>query len=172
MGITDEEQVAELMKRVEANDAGAIEMLGNHYEHGFNGIQQDHAKAMKLYARAAELGYIMAHYNLAGIYHEGGNLKKARFHYEAAAMAGNHEARFNLGAMEYNAGNMERAVKHWTIGASAGCFHSMHHLRVTFEKGFVSRESIDSTLIAYNNSCVEMRSKARDAYIQFEIDRI
>ena len=35
---------------------------------------------------------------------------------------------------------------------------------------FVSRESINSTLAAYNNSCVEMRSEARDAYIQVEID--
>jgi hypothetical protein len=42
----------------------------------------------------------------------------------------------------------------------------MHHLRIAVEKGFVSRESIDSTLAAYNSSCVEMRSEARDAYIR------
>jgi hypothetical protein len=35
-----------------------------------------------------------------------------------------------------------------------------------FEKGAVSRESIDSTLAAYNNSCLEFRSEARDACIQ------
>jgi TPR repeat protein len=159
------------MRRVEANDPASICLLANFYQHG-NGFQQDQTKAMELYARAAELGSIGANCHLAGIYHEGGDVKKAKFHLEIAAMAGDEEARCNLGVMEYNAGNMDRAVKHWTIGASAGCFHSMHHLRVTFEKGFVSRESIDSTLIAYNNSCVEMRSKARDAYIQFEIDRI
>ena len=34
-----------------------------------------------------------------------------------------------------------------------------------FELGGVSRESIDSTLIAYNNYCTEMRSEARDNYI-------
>jgi hypothetical protein len=40
-------------------------------------------------------------------------------------------------------------------------------LTALYKKGYVSRESIDSTLIAYNNSCAEMRSEARDAYIRF-----
>jgi hypothetical protein len=39
-------------------------------------------------------------------------------------------------------------------------------LRTFFEEGAISRESIDSTLIAYNNSCIEMRSEARDVYIR------
>ena len=30
----------------------------------------------------------------------------------------------------------------------------------------VDRESIDSLLTAYNNSCAEMRSEARDAFIR------
>jgi hypothetical protein len=37
---------------------------------------------------------------------------------------------------------------------------------------FVSRESIDSTLAAYNNSCAEMRSEARDSYIRFNLETI
>ena len=61
---------------------------------------------------------------------------------------------------------MERAVKHWTIAASAGEFGAMNHLSIGFENGYVSQESIDSTLVAYNNSCVQMRSEARDAYIR------
>jgi hypothetical protein len=64
---------------------------------------------------------------------------------QAAAMAGHEMARSNLGVMEYNSGNMEQAVKHWTIGASAGCYQSMQYLRLYFEKGYVSRESINST---------------------------
>jgi hypothetical protein len=43
--------------------------------------------------------------------------------------------------------------------------YTMNQLRTFFEEGFVSRESIDSTLISYNNSCAEMRSEARNAYI-------
>ena len=48
---TDEE-------RVEANDPASICLLGNNYEHGNGGLQQDQAKAMELYARAAELGVL------------------------------------------------------------------------------------------------------------------
>jgi hypothetical protein len=65
---------------------------------------------------------------------------------------------------------MERALKHWTIAASAGYFGAMQHLRLYFEQGHVSRESMDSTLAAYNNSCAEMRSEARDACIRAKLE--
>jgi hypothetical protein len=89
-------------------------------------------------------------------------VKKAKFHFEAAAMAGHEIARSKLGFIEAEYGNTERAIKHWSIAASAGEYIAMHHLRNVFEKGCVSRESIDSTLTAYNNACAEMRSEARD----------
>jgi TPR repeat protein len=162
---TLEEFVEEIMKRVAANDAGAIWMLGNCYHLGLRGGQQDQAKAMELYGRAAELGCSKAHNNLADIYHDGGALKKAKFHSEAAAMAGDEAARCNLGSLECNSGKMERAIKHWTIAASAGEHCAMNYLRESFEKGHVSRESIDKALTAYNKSCAEVRSEARDAYI-------
>jgi len=65
-------------------------------------------------------------------------------------------------------GNIQRAVKHWTIAASTGNYIAMHELRAFFEreggnyygKRIVSKESFDSTLEAYNISCVEMRSEA------------
>jgi TPR repeat protein len=156
------------MKRVEANDAASICTLAGYYLHGIRGVEQDHTKAKELYTKAAELGSSEAHNNLGGIYHEGGNLKKAKFHLEAAAMAGDEVARFNVGTMEVNSGNMEQAFKHWTIAASAGNY-AMHALNTFgFKKGRISRESINSTLAAYNNSCAEMRSKARDMYIQME----
>ena len=95
-------------------------------------------------------------------------MKKAKFHYEAAAM--DHEtARFNLGCMEYKSGKVERAVKHWTIGASAGSYNVMHSLQMEFKKGNVSRDAFNSTLTAYNNSCAEVRSEARDAFIQYTV---
>jgi tetratricopeptide (TPR) repeat protein len=162
---TEEENNEDLMKRVEANDAASICLLAYCCYKGLNGVQQDHAKAIELYVRAAELGYKKAHNNLAGIYHEGGNIKKAKFHFEAAAMAGHEVARFNLGVMEANSGNKERAVKHWTIAASAGEFEAMHQLRTFFEGGAVSRETINTTLTAYNSTCSEIRSEARDAHI-------
>ena len=164
-GKTDEEQVEQIRKRVDANDPASIYLLARYYYYGgLNGVQQDHAKAMELFTKSAELGSSKAHSNLAGIYHQRGDLKKAKFHLEAAAMAGHEGARFNLGMMEYNSGNMERAIKHWTIAASAGCYRSMHELITLFKKCSISRESIDSTLAAYNSSCAEMRSEARDSY--------
>ena len=98
-------------------------------------------------------------------YREGGDLKKAKFHYEAAAMAGHDDARCNLGSMEAQSGNVERAVKHWMIAASAGHYAAMQNLLNAFNQGSTSRATIDSTLTAYNNSCVEMRSEARDTAI-------
>ena len=145
--------VVDLMKRVKANDAVAICVLGNYYYNGEGGITQDHTKGMDLYARSADLGFCNAHYNLASIYYKGGYLKKAKFHLEAAAIVGNEVARDMLGCLEVQSGNMERAIKHWSIAASAGNFTSMNTLRLFFEKGNVSRESIDSTLAAYNSAC-------------------
>ena len=171
-GKTEEKKVEQMMKRVAAHDAGAICSLANSYHHGVNGVQQDRTRAMELLTRAAELGCSKAHSNLGTIYHQMGDLKKAKFHYEAAAMAGNEVARYNLGLLEAKSGNMDRAIKHWTIAASAGDYIAMHQLRKFFEKGVVSRESIDSTLAAYNNSCVEMRSEARDAFIRAITERI
>jgi hypothetical protein len=167
---TEEDKIDELIKRVEANDPTSICTLANCYHHGLTGLQQDRTKAMEMYVRAGQLGCSKAHSHLGMLYHEGGDMKKAKFHFEAAAMAGNEGARKNLGLMEYNNGNMERAIKHCIIAASAGDFEAMHELRTFFEGGAVSRKSIDSTLTAYNNSCAKMRSKARDARINFLIE--
>ena len=163
---TDEERVEEVMKRVEVNDAGAIYVLGNYYYYGQLGLQQDWARAMELWTQAADLGSSGAHFELGTQYDKGGDMKKAKFHYEAAAMAGHEVARYNLGCMEYHSGNVERAVKHWTIAASAGDYYAMHNLIKVIEVGRVSRDEINSTLTAYNTSCAEMRSEARDAAIQ------
>jgi TPR repeat protein len=168
---TDEDRIEEMTKRTEANDAASIWLMADSYRHGLNGIQQDRTTAVELYAKAADLGHSDAHNNLADVYCEGGNLKKAKFHWEAAAMAGHEGARFNLGIMDLQSGNIEQAVKHWTIAASAGHYKAMFQLKICFEKGLVSRESIDSTLVAYNDSCAEMRSKNRDAYIRTIMER-
>jgi TPR repeat protein len=63
-------------------------------------LLQDQAKAIELWKQAAKLGSSQAHYHLGNSYREGGDLKKAKFHYEVAAMAGHDVARHNLGFME------------------------------------------------------------------------
>ena len=162
---TDEERIEELMKRVDVNDANAIYLLGSYYSHGHLGLQQDQEKALELWTQAAKLGSSQAHFHLGNVY-KGVDLKKEKFHYDAAAMAGNDVARNNLGSIEGNSGNMDRAMKHWIIAASAGNYHAMQTLRRIFEEGIGSRDVIDSTLTAYNNSCAEMSSEARDTYIR------
>jgi TPR repeat protein len=104
---TDEEDVEQIMKRAEANDPGAMCLLGNHYEHGLRGLQQDRTKSMALYVRAADIGWGKAHSLLADNYYEGRDLKKAKFQLEAGAMAGHEEARSKLGIIEADYGYME-----------------------------------------------------------------
>jgi hypothetical protein len=64
--------------------------------------------------------------------------------------------------MDFELGKTERAVKHWMIAASAGENYAMDNLLIAFRHGDVRRNDIDATLTAYNNSCAEMRSEARD----------
>ena len=87
-------------------------------------------------------------------------------------MGGHELARCTIGSMDYESGNLERAVKHWTIVASAGEYNAMNNLIALFEDNVVSRDSIGTTLTAYNSSCAEMRSEARDASIRLSIDSI
>jgi TPR repeat protein len=136
------------MKRVGANDAASMFLLAGFYYQGLNGLQQDHSKGMEFLTKSADLGCSLAHCKLADVYDEGGDIKKANFHYETAAMAGDEVARYNLGIIEAESGNIERAVKHWKIAASAGQFHAMHNLRIFFEHGLVDREYIDTILTA------------------------
>ena len=90
------------MKRVEANDAVAMGMLGSYYYHGYLGLQQDHNKAIELLTWAADLGCSKAQISLSDEYkyRDLGDMKKAKFHFEATAMAGHEGARCNLGTME------------------------------------------------------------------------
>ena len=68
---TTEENNEELMKRVEANDADAMCLMGGFYDHEEEGFRQDRVKAMELYARAADLGCGKAHSHLGYDYHQG-----------------------------------------------------------------------------------------------------
>jgi TPR repeat protein len=131
-------------------------LLASHYQHGNGGLQQDEGRAMELWTQAAKLGSSDVLCHLVINYDERGDLKKAKFHHEAATMAGQP-------CMEYESGNMEQAVKHSIIAASAGHYDAMSSLKIEFGKRHVSRDAIDSTLIAYNTSCSEMRSEVRDA---------
>jgi hypothetical protein len=141
------------MKRVEVNDIGAINLLATNYlQWEFvarldNGIMEKGRK---------NLVPVMCIITWVTFIVKG----------EISAMACHEVARYNLACVEYNSGNIERALNHWIIAASAGGYHAMHALRISFEQGHVSRDSMESTLIAYYNSCAKMISEARDANIR------
>jgi hypothetical protein len=84
-------------------------------------------------------------------------------------MAGHEGARSNIGHLEFlQFNNTDRAIKHWIIAASSasGSHLAMKAMRSCFENGIdIVRESLNSTLTAYNTSCGEMRSEASDAFI-------
>jgi hypothetical protein len=123
---TEDERNQLMMRRVDANDPDSIVVLACSYFEGRQGLQQNHTNATELYSRAADLGSSKAHFALGDIYHKGGDLKMAKFHFEAAAKAGDVVARNKLGNMEYDSGNMKRAIKHWIIAASAGNLPWIH----------------------------------------------
>jgi hypothetical protein len=43
----------------------------------------------------------------------------------------------------------------------------MYNLMILYKHGQLSTNAIEAPLTAYNNSCAEMRSEARDAYILY-----
>jgi TPR repeat protein len=113
-----------------------------------------------------------AHYRIGISYFERTGVekdtKKVIRHFEIAAMAGHERARYYLGYIEADSGNMERAIKYWTFSASAGQKESMMMIKESFEKGLVQTDAYELMLKAYNHSCEEMRSKARDDAAYFE----
>jgi TPR repeat protein len=53
-GKTNNKINEELMKRVEANDAFSMMVLGNKYYHGNEGLQQDRERAIELWTKGSE----------------------------------------------------------------------------------------------------------------------
>jgi hypothetical protein len=87
---------------------------------------------------------------------------------EASIVMGSVHSHMSL--RESNTGNVERAVQHFKIAASAGECNSMKYLIPCFNLGFINRDEMNSILTAYNNSCAETRSEARDIYIRALIE--
>jgi TPR repeat protein len=64
---TEEERVEQMLKRIEANDAGAMCALGSDYYLGKKGLQQDRAKAVELWKQAVALGSSRSHFQFGCI---------------------------------------------------------------------------------------------------------
>ncbi len=159
---TSTEIVANLMRRVDANDPVAMQQMG--HAHYFKG---EYAKAIQYWSKAARLGDALAHYDLSVMYLVGDGVEKDEqkfFHHsEEAAIAGHPIARFNLGAIEWNDGNFERAVKHFIIAANLGEGDSLKMLKEGYVKGLVSKEDFATALRAHQTAVDETKSEQREA---------
>jgi tetratricopeptide (TPR) repeat protein len=162
------EFVKRLEKRVDANDASAICQLGTKYFEGDEecGVKKDVNEAIKLYHRAAKLGFASAYKNLAVIYRNGyGTVKdetKSKYYYELAAMAGSPKARGVLGRFDAEAGRFDRAIKHWLIAASCGDDEAVNCIKFTMTMGNATKDHYAQALRGYQQWMNEVRSADRD----------
>ena len=156
-----EENKKRMMKRIKAGDPDAMCQMGTERCH-----EGDHAIAKKYWAMAAELGDVIAHYQLGCLYWQGEGVEKdeekAVYHYEKAAIGGHHQARHNLAAVEERNGNMERAVKHFIIAANLGDEKSMKALWDHYSAGNITKEDLEVTLRTHKAAIDETKSPERE----------
>ena len=158
----EEESNKRIMKRVKANDPAAMRFMGTERYH-----EGDFDSAVEYWTKAAELGDVEAHYQLADSYSKGEGVEKdeekAVYHYEKAAIGGDPEARHDLGCLEERDGNMEKAVKHYIIAANLGDEKSMKLLWWHYSAGNITKEELDATLRTHHAAINEMKSPEREA---------
>ena len=159
---TNEECYQNESKRVKSNDPIALCELGKR-----RAREGDYEGAFEYFTKAAELGAIIAHYQLSVMYHEGEgvekNPKKAMYHMEEAAIGGHPTARYNLGAYEGRDGRHDRAVKHFIIAAKLGFDLALEAVKDLFAKGlFVSKEDFEAALRGHQAAVDATKSQQRE----------
>ena len=126
----------------------------------------------ELFLKAGELGCADGYFNLGSSYNYGTGVemdKKKANHFSAlAAMNGSVFARMSLGNIEVQAGNYERAKKHFILAARAGDSKCLENIKKSFTGGLVTKNEYESTIRAYHESQMEMKSEARDTAANME----
>ena len=158
----DEENYKRVMERVKANDPAAMREMGiARYNEG------DYDTAFEYYTKAAELGDVIAHYQLSVVYRKWEGVEKdeekAVYHWEEAVVGGHPTARYNLGCCENDNGNADRAVKHFIIAANLGYEKSMKVLWEYYKHGDITKEDLEATLRTHQAALDEMKSPEREA---------
>jgi len=162
MPSSKEECNRNMMKRIETNDPFAMcaEGLEQHRK-------GDYSSAFRYFTKAAELGDVDAHGQLAGLYHYGQGVEKDKekkmYHLEEAAIGGHLDARFNLGCEGWNNDNNESAAKHWIIAANLGHDESIKALMSAFKEGKVCKEYLAAALRAHQAAVDATKSPQREA---------
>ena len=152
--------------RMKINDAKAIRNIASFYSSGESGLPQNHAKALKYWQRAAELGDLSSYYNIGCAYKNGGgveaDVKKAMYYYELAAIGGDANSRHNLGVYEELEGKHHRALKHWMISVAGGVYGSLKAIKTLYMNGHVTKDDFETALRSYQSYLDEIRSDQRD----------
>jgi len=150
------------MKRIEANDPVAM------YEEGVMQRQKgDYSSAFEYSKKAAGLGHVEAHAELAAMYLDGQGVekdeKKSIHHTEEAAIGGHPTARCNLACYEERNGDMKRAARHLIIAANLGEDASIKFLLKGFKEGFIDKDDLAAALRAHQAAVEETKSPQREA---------
>jgi TPR repeat protein len=150
------------LKRIGANDPVAISQQGSKcYKKG------DYNNAFEYFSKAAKLGDVQAHHQLARCYVLGHGVEKDEnkgiFHLEEAAIGGHPNARYELGKNEGRIGRIERAIKHWIIAANHGHDASIKALKRQYTQGRISKENFAAALRAHQAAVDATKSPQRDA---------
>ncbi len=163
---TDEDIDKNYMKRVKANDSAALFQMGNICD-----AKGDYEGAIPYWTKAAKLGDMDAHFNLAITYGEGHgiekDLKKKVYHLEEAAIGGHQVARYNLGCIEGNSGRMDRAMKHFIIAAKLGYDGALNEVQDGFRSGLVSKEDFEAALRGHQAAVDATKSEQREEAYAF-----
>ena len=161
-----EEAVERTKKRVETGDPIAIYRLGYFYREGTHGYPVDHVKALELFLRAAELGYVRACNSVGYSYDKGKGIgvdeKKANHYFELAAMGGSEVARANLAIKEKTVGNFDRSLKHFMIAVICGDAPSLQEIKELYSNGHATKEDYTKALRLYQEYLNEIKSDQRD----------
>ena len=149
-------------KRTEANDPEAMRRMGK-----MRFMAGNYNAAFEYWSKAAGMGNVHAHHQLAGLYFHGQgvekDMKKFVYHLEEAAVGGHPAARHRLGVNDWENGSYERAVKHWIIAATLGYGDSLKVLRELYAEGIVKKQDFEAALRAYQAAVDATKSEQRDA---------
>eukprot|EP00986_Skeletonema_menzelii_P012321 scaffold6751_cov188-Skeletonema_menzelii.AAC.2 len=167
---SDKEHKKNMKNRIKANNSYAMVEMGTMLFH-----KGDYDGAFKHWTKAAELGDVLAHYELALLYRRGEgvemNRKKEIYHTEQAAIGGHATARNNLAMYELHSGNMDRAVKHFIVSAKLGfdslVYPPLDYVKLGFAKGLVSKEEYAAALRGYQAAVDATKSQQRDEAYAF-----
>ena len=166
---SNEELIKRYKRRLESDDPIAIHSLGSFHDRGQFGLPQNHAKALELWHRAAELGNADSYTNIANAYMSVERKeKKALHYYKLAAMRGNELSRHNLGISEIRAGNIDKALQHWMIAVKGGHPDSLASIKRMYLNEEVTKDDYDNAVQSYQAYLDEIQTDQRDEAAAFD----